>query len=246
MPYSLTKEETKINLEKMTNTVIDLKKKNSIPTQEAEVWIVMDISGSMSNRFRSGLVQKVVDRCMAIGMGFDANKQIDVVAFGQKSHYVGTVTENNLYGFADSIYRDYPLEGDTRYAEAIKMVYEKTLKERSSGLLGLFGKKREIKTLEKPIYVLFFTDGNTNDAAETTNLIKDLSSKGIFFQFIGLGWDHYNYLESLDSMSGRVLDNVNFFPIKDVEAVTDDFMLNKMMEEFSQWVPKARQKGMIK
>jgi hypothetical protein len=245
MPYSLTKEETKINLEKMTSTVIDLKKRNNIETQEAEVWIVMDISGSMSTMFHSGLVQKVVDRCMAIGMGFDANKQIDVVAFGQKSHYVGTVTENSLYGFAESIYRKYPLEGDTRYAEAIKTVYDKALKSRS-GIMGLFGKRTEIKILEKPVYVLFFTDGNTSDSAETTNLIKELSSKGIFFQFIGMGRNHYNYLDNLDKMSGRVLDNVNFFPIKNIDEVTDDFMLDKMMEEFSQWVPKARQKGMIK
>ncbi|WAB25055.1 hypothetical protein M3_0104 [Lysinibacillus phage vB_LfM_LysYB1] len=254
MSYSLTKEEAMINLDKLTREVSLLKKEMNIVGQEAEVWVVMDMSGSMSPLFRDGTVQKVVDRAMAVGMGFDANKQIDVAIFGSSAKYMGAVNENNFYGYADYLWNKQGQMGATYYASAINVIVEESFTEkttsRKGGVLGLFSKKtvetKTIEVLEKPVYVLFFTDGDNHDKPATTQLIRDLSNKGIFFQFIGLGSSSFDYLEKLDNMSGRVLDNANFFQVRNIDDWTDHDILAKMMSEFAGWVPQARAKGFIK
>lgn len=235
-----------INLEKMSKEVVLLKEEKQIAGQEAEVWVVIDISASMDSYFHSGTVQKIVDRAMAVGMGFDANKQIDVVTFGVNGYYEGTVNENNFYGFADAIYRKRSLEGGTRYAKAIEIITENTLKKSAGGLMGLFGKKTEVKQLDKPIYVLFFTDGDNQDKPQTEALIRELSNKGIFFQFVGIGNGGFHFLQRLDDMSGRYLDNCDFFSVSNIDRISDRELFDKMMNEFAHWVPKARSMGLIK
>lgn len=254
MSYTFTKEEAMVNLDKLTREVNLLKKEMNIVGQEAEVHAVIDMSGSMHPLFKNGTVQKVVDRAMAVGMGFDANKEIDVTVFGSNSKYAGSVNENNFFGYADRLFQKYDSLGATYYAKAIDTVVEHHFTEqtttRKGGVLGLFSKKsvetKAIEVLEKPVYVLFFTDGDNHDKPATTQLIRDLSNKGIFFQFIGLGSSSFDYLEKLDNMSGRVLDNANFFQVRNIDDWTDHDILAKMMSEFAGWVPQARAKGFIK
>ncbi|UHA74017.1 VWA domain-containing protein [Paenibacillus sp. 481] len=234
-----------ITLEKMTREVVLVKEAKGLGNQTAEVWAVIDISASIRSYFENGTMQAIIDRAMAVGMGFDANKQIDVVSFGVNSHYEGTVTERNYSGFANDIYRKRNLEGGTQYAEAIKTIRDKTIMAKQGGIAGFFGVKKETKTLDKPVYVLFFTDGDNQDKDETTKLIKELSKYGIFFQFIGVGNASFNYLQKLDDMSGRVLDNVDFFPAKDVVSMDNKVLFEKMINEFAKWVPQARAKGII-
>ncbi|MNN34619.1 hypothetical protein D3C81_1484290 [compost metagenome] len=91
---------------------------------------------------------------------------------------------------------------------------------------------------------MFYTDGDNHDKPETTSLIQELSKRGIFFQFIGIGGASFDYLKGLDGMEGRFLDNAGFFAARDVTS--DDDMFRKMIKEFSSWIPQAREKGLIK
>lgn len=235
-----------ITLEKMTKEVVLVKEAKGLGNQQAEVWAVIDISSSISPYFRDGTMQGIIDRAMAVGMGFDVGKQIDVVSFGVGAYYEGTANERNYSGFAGQIQKNRGFEGGTNYATAIKVIRDRTVMKRSGGIAGLFGAKKEVKTLDNPVYVLFFTDGDNFDKQETTELIRELSGKGIFFQFVGVGRSSFDYLQQLDTMSGRVLDNVNFFPAYDVVNMPDRTLFEKMISEFAGWIPQARSKGLIK
>ena len=53
----------------------------------------------------------------------------------------------------------------------------------------------------------------------------------IFFQFIGIGDNSFSFLEELDDIEGRTLDNANFFAVPDPKKMSPEDMFDKMMEE---------------
>ncbi|MHA6529425.1 VWA domain-containing protein [Paenibacillus sp. BAC0078] len=109
---------------------------------------------------------------------------------------------------------------------------------------GIFRRKSG-GPMKNPIYVAFFTDGDNQDKAATTKLITELSGRGIFFQFIGIGNQAFDYLKKLDDLQNRILDNAGFFAARDVEGQDDTVMYRKMIKEFAAWIPQARAKGFI-
>ena len=68
----------------------------------------------------------------------------------------------------------------------------------------------------------------------------------IFWQFVGLGGKNYGILENLDDMTGRVIDNCNFFALDDLHDISEEALYEKMLEEFPEWLKEARQLGLIK
>ena len=99
----------------------------------------------------------------------------------------------HIYGYVKrEIISKYSMRG-TVYAPIMMDVVNKYLKEDLSAL---------------PVYSIFITDGDNN----TTKLMKKIQSKPIFWQFIGVGDDSISYLEQLDDMGSREIDNANEYP----------------------------------
>lgn len=47
-------------------------------------------------------------------------------------------------------------------------------------------------------------------------------------------------------MQGRVLDNVDFFSVRNIDNMDSKELYSKLLTEFPQWVTDAKAKGIIK
>jgi hypothetical protein len=95
-------------------------------------------------------------------------------------------------------------------------------------------------------YVIFITDGDNSDKNETETIIKRNSRLPIFFQFVGIGSQQFRFLEKLDTMLGRIIDNANFFQVNDISAISDDELYSRLFNEFPNWIKEARKAGIVK
>lgn len=226
--------------------LIDLTKKAAVVLKDkqifgekAQIAVALDISGSMSALYSNGTVQELTDRLLGIGLNMDLDKSIDVYAFGEKSHEVGTATESNHQGFVSNMTRKYRLEGGTNYGGVMKKIIDNSGKKKG----GFFSKK---ELADVPTLVFFITDGDNSDKALAEKLIKDASNQAIFWQFVGVGRAGFNFLQKLDDLKGRFLDNADFFKVSDLSKVSDEDLYNNLLNEFPQWIKDVRNKGILK
>ena len=98
------------------------------------------------------------------------------------------------------------------------------------------------KKSKTPVYVIFITDGDNWDKDDTTAAIQAASKLPIFWQFVGLGNNGYSYLKDLDNMTGRYVDNADFFEVRNANDITYFNLLN----EFPSWLGNDKVKSMIK
>lgn len=244
-------EENLIDLSK--KAAISLTKKG-LTGEIARVGLALDISASMTNQYRSGSVQRVTERLLALAMNFDDNGAADVFVFGQNNYTIGEIAKENFYDFVNrEIYSKRSLEGGTNYAGVMVRIIEHyfpgALTYKKSGLLGM---KRELIVdsskyrKQEPVYIMFVTDGNCFDSNETTEVITKASELGIFFQFVGVGNERFSYLIELDNLNGRFIDNANFFQVRDIDKMSDDELYDKLLTEFPSWIREARSKDVIR
>lgn len=226
-----------IDLTKKAKVVLE---KKQIFGEKAQVVFALDISGSMSSLFNNGTVQELTDRLLGIGMNLDDNQSIDVFAFGMGNHEIGTATEKNYSNFVNgTILKKVNLEYDTKYAGVMDRIANKF----SMPKKGLF--KKTVQAAKTPTYVIFVTDGNNSDPAEAERIIRETSDQAIFWQFVGIGNASFSFLQKLDDMSGRFLDNADFFSVSNLRQVSDEELYEKLLNEFPTWLNQARAKGIL-
>lgn len=232
---------TKINLRK--EQVINLKKESGIGTRsQAQVVLVTDYSGSMSTLYNNGTVQETVERILPFGLAFDDNGEVDSYLFHNQSLPINPVTLNNLSGYIDRETRGKQM-GGTNYAPVLEDIYNQFAPKKTGGLFGIGGTEQP---MDFPVYVIFITDGDNFDKKETETIIRKMSEKGFFIQFIGIGNAGFDFLEKLDNMSGRKLDNVNFFNVSNLKTFTDDALYKGLMMEYPEWFKQARNLNLVK
>lgn len=221
------KEEAEKHLDGVILHAKEEIEKVGLGDQKARVALVLDISGSMRHLFNNGTVDAVVERALALGVNFDDNQAVDVFLFGVKAHDIGEVTKGEFFEFVDrEVQRKYDLEGGTNYAPVIEMVTKKYTSEKGD-----------------PAYVMFVTDGDNGDKRQATAAITEAAKHGIFWQFIGIGGASFSYLETLDTMEGRVIDNANFFDVNDIKSIDDNELYRRMLVEFPSWLKESAEKG---
>lgn len=231
-----------LNLRK--EKVLELKKKLSIPDQKAQVVLCLDYSGSMSAMYYNGSVQALVERILPLGLAFDDNGEVDMYLFDTKCRKVTpNITLSNISGYVkrEIIEKDYDM-GSTSYAPTLKRVTSDFAHEER----GIFGGVKGYEKMDLPVFVIFITDGENGDYRETEKQIIDSSRAGIFFQFVGIGRESFNFLRKLDTLNGRYIDNANFFTVADLSQKTDEDLYALLLNEFPLFVVQARNKGMIK
>ena len=228
---------TVLNLSKEESLkVLDLRKKTvddivvgipQLANITSRVALVLDFSGSMRSLYNDGTVQSIIERIMPIAMKFDDNGELDLWIFENGFHRLNGVTINNFYGLAQNIMSQYRM-GGTQYAPVINDIYSKYVVEEPAQL---------------PNYVIFITDGDNSDKAAATQAITKASGAPIFWQFIGIGNSSFDYLEQLDTMPGRYIDNANFFAIHNINAMEDKDLYSRLFAEYPSWLqdPKAIQ-----
>ena len=97
-----------------------------------------------------------------------------------------------------------------------------------------------------PTYVLFISDGGVGSRRQMQKLLTKAAELPIFWQFVGIGGRDYGALEKLDEMSGRIVDNCNFFSLDRIESVSDERLYELLLEEFPDWLKVAQQKNIVK
>jgi len=275
-PVSLTKQRKLVDMEKRVATqapqLVSLVKtakvsleKKGLGEHTARVALCLDISGSMLRLYRSGRVQKLVERVLALALRFDDDGQVDVWLFGREAHDAGAVTLANFSSYADSVLRRYGLEGGTHYGKVMQKV--------RSHYFGSAGPRTTPRPGELPVYVIFVTDGATSDEKTARTQVTASSYEPLFWQFLAIGrssrsvdpakaptgatrrgrrpalaaWGggEFRFLEELDDMPGRLLDNADFFAVEDPAAIPDDVLFDLLMTEYPGWLTAARAAGLV-
>jgi stress response protein SCP2 len=256
----------RLNLEKRVAAeapqLVNLVKKATISLEKvglgahrAKVCLVLDISGSMGSLYSRGLVQAFAERVLALGCRFDDDGEIDVFLFGRNVHQPAAMNLANCSSYVKKITQLHPLEGDTRYGAAIEAVRKFYFPQN-----GGSEKPPAITAGDTPVYVMFVTDGGTSDAAFTEKQVRASSYEPIFWQFMGIGKGRkskskrllsfadsdFPFLEKLDDLPSRFVDNADFFSVASPDEYPDDALYDKMMTEYPDWLKQARQKGLLR
>lgn len=203
--------------------------KRKISSIVAQVGTAFDVSGSMRDEYRDGLMQTFAERLMPIALRFDDNGQIDNWAFDTRSHYVGEITIKNIETFVNEKVR--PLVGGaTEFSPVLIDIFDHYFTNTTKSLFG--SKKVEI-TVDTPVYLIFQTDGENTDKRETENILGKLESKGIYIQFVGIGTDtSFSFIKKM----GEKFSNVGFMHIPDLRKMSDeqiyDLLINEEFKEF--------------
>jgi len=253
-------------LEQQAPQLLSLVKKVKVSLQKvglsdhcAKVALCLDISASMSSLYKSGKIQRLAEKILALGCRFDDNAAIDIFLFGANAHVVGELSVDNFGGYVDRIIKQYALEGGTYYGKVMQEI-------RSFYFPQGKGKERtKPSTADLPTYVMFVTDGATFDQDVTEQQLKWSSYEPIFWQFMAIGKSHkdvksgglfgafkkiftsnFAFLEKLDTMGGRYIDNANFFSVEDPEMIPDEELYDLLMGEYPSWLKLAREKKLLK
>lgn len=235
----------KISLEKAEKTgnasIIDLTKKSLVQLEkknlldvQARVALVLDASGSMNHQYHNGDVQKVVDRLMPLAINFDNDGSFECWAFAQYTTQLDDVTLTNVNQFIQTTKRGWRnwqvgarINQELPAIEAVINYYQQF----DDGI---------------PVYVLFISDGGVGSGRQMQKVLTQAATLPIFWQFVGIGGRNYGVLEKLDDMTGRIIDNCNFFALERITGISDERLYELLLEEFPSWLNEAKVKGVIR
>lgn len=237
-----------VNLVKQATVSLD---KVGLGAHKAKVCLVLDISGSMRILYKNGLVQAFAERILALGCKFDDDQSIDVFLFGQYVHQVAPMGLHNNAGFIAAALVQHPLEGDTCYGLAMEAVRDFYFPAHKGCDLNSAVRS------DMPVYVMFVTDGTTSDKPRTEKQLRKSSYEAIFWQFMGIGKgkkakvsqavaeSDFPFLEKLDELTGRFIDNANYFSVRSPDELTDSQLYDLLMQEYPAWLQLAKNNGLL-
>jgi hypothetical protein len=209
-------------------------------------------------------VQRLAEKVLALGTRFDDDGEIDVFAFGTNAEAMGAV---GLDSFHDVAQRANGLKGPgggTDYAKAMAAIRRHYLDHD--------GARDRPEPAPLPVYVMFVTDGETGDRDAARDQVVWSAYEPIFWQFMGIGRSSraarpgagaslkkqkrsllkqafstdFAFLEELDELPGRYVDNANFFSVEDPEHVHDDELYDLLMSEYPTWLQEATRLGLLR
>jgi stress response protein SCP2 len=203
--------------------------KQGLVGERAEVVLVLDVSGSSYNLFKNGAYQALVDRCLAAGLLFNDNGEIETYLFDSSVRSGETVTLANRDGWGQRASQTPGIWGGTSYAPPLQQIAA--------------GVQRCAKT---PTFVYFVTDGGNGDRNPTTKIVTEMAGKPIFLKFVAVGREsQFPFLQKLDDLKKREIDNADFFAVQDPKNIDEDKFFELVMQEFRGWLVEARQKGIL-
>ncbi|UBV44622.1 VWA domain-containing protein (plasmid) [Deinococcus taeanensis] len=238
-PVNLKKERQRVLLEKAQQQAPELVslikaaqvslEKRGLDDARYRVKLVLDISGSMHDEYRTGAVQELANRALALAVRLDDDGEVDVYLFGIKPHRKGKLSLDNARSFVQGM--RVKLEGGTHYGPVMAFVREDVSRE-----------GRDLPTL-----VLFITDGGTSNPAGVIQQMRDAAREPIFWKFMGIEQGHVNFdfLEKLDDLTGRVVDNADFFKVPSPVRLPDAQLFDALVNELDVWQRDARRAGIL-
>ncbi|AFZ19596.1 TerD family protein [Allocoleopsis franciscana] len=240
-PINITK---KANISLLKAKVDIVLKKKDIANVIARVALVLDISGSMMHQYSSGAVQAFLERIVPVASRLDDNKTLDIWFFGSRFKRTKSVTEATVDGYIQK-------ECGENKKTFLILKTSSLMKELGFGnneplvILDVIKKYIQEKPSKLPTFVIFLSDGGVTDEQGIKTAMVDAAKYPIFWQFVGLAGSSYGILEKLDTMSGRLVDNADFFHVDDLGKITDEQLYERLLNEFPSWLKAARLKGIL-
>ncbi|SMB88418.1 VWA domain-containing protein [Deinococcus hopiensis] len=213
-------------------------KKRGLDEHTARVALVLDISASMSSLYRSGVVQRVAEKTLALASRFDDDGRMDVLLFGLNAHDVGEIGIEGIGGAVDGLLRRHALEGGTMYGKAMDAVRRH--------YFGPTQQRRQPLAQPTPVYVLFITDGETFDKPVAETQLRDASFEPVFWKFVGVGKERFEFLQKLDDLTGRYVDNADFIQVADIDRTPDAQLYELLLQEYDTYLTAARGRGLLR
>lgn len=214
-------------------SLVQLEKKNLLDVQ-ARIALVLDASGSMNWQYKNGDVQKVVNRLMPLAISFDNDGSFECWSFAQYTTQLDDVTLTNVTDFINQTRRGWKnWQVGARINEEIPAI---------EAVINYYQQFND----DIPVYVLFISDGGVGSGRHMQKLLTEAAKLPIFWQFVGIGGRSYGVLEKLDDMTGRVVDNCNFFDLDSITSISDERLYELLLEEFPMWLNAAKAKQVIR
>ena len=224
----MVSDRSPVLLQKFDAATVSLEKRG-LSGERAEVILVLDVSGSSAPLFRNGSYQELIDRFLAAALLFDDNGTIDTLLFDHRVHDAEPVTVANREGWTDRTTKRKGIWGTTKYAPPLERIAQ-----------GL----RRGATM--PTYVAFVTDGGNSDRKAAADVVLRASGLPMFIQFMAIGReDDFPFLQKLDELTGREVDNAGFVAVENVKAMSDEDFYARVMSEFPAWLAAARKTGIL-
>lgn len=224
----MVSDQSPVLLQKFDAATVSLEKRG-LSSERAEVILVLDVSGSSHPLFKNGSYQELIDRFLAAALLFDDNGTIDTLLFDHRVHDAEPVTVANREGWTDRTTKRKGIWGTTKYAPPLERIAQ-----------GL----RRGATM--PTYVAFVTDGGNSDRKAAAEVVLRASGLPMFIQFMAIGReDDFPFLQKLDELTGREVDNAGFVAVENVKAMSDEDFYARVMSEFPAWLAAARKAGIL-
>jgi hypothetical protein len=203
--------------------------KRGLDGVRAEGVLILDHSGSMRADYRSGAVQKLVERALGFALQIDADGKIPVIAFDRRVWPAVEVTVDNYAGVVDRDIWHRDQMGSTDLAAAL------------GELMAI------ADSTDAPIFAIVVTDGVPDSKPAATKLVCELARYPAFIKFLAIKPDARGYLQDLDDLdaSKRLLDNVDAKFIPDPDAMSDLEFADAMADEWDTWIVAATRAGVL-
>lgn len=253
MAISLAKVEQEapalLNMAKQSRVSLE---KNNLNGVTAKVVLVLDHSGSQKGRYQSGSMQRLAERALAIATSFDDDGNIDLFFFDTHADYMGEISLSNYQGSIDRLRAGRHM-GTTAYDKAFYAVrdhfgFEPVSVAPEKSLFGFKKKSVEhsVASSDVPVYAIFLTDGAPNSKPDAVRALTEVSYAPIFWKFLSIGKDNMEFLQKLDDLDNRYIDNADYQHLGlDVDSVSDEELFDLMLVEFKEWLVEAKQKNLL-
>lgn len=236
---TLSKEEATQALQLRKETFTLVLQKGGNEQLRARIVFVMDKSGSARPLFSQGTVQRVIERLLPVSLRLDDDGELDMYLFSSDSKAykrLDSITDRDFYDYVNRQILGRPENnfwGGTHYAPIINEIVQH------------YGIN---KPSTDPTLVIFITDGANSDRTDTVKALTNAAHYPIFWQFIGLNEDEdeFKFLQKLDDLKDRVIDNADFFQLNDIDEISDEDLYFRLMTEFPGWINQARKQGILR
>ncbi|MBC9706048.1 MAG: VWA domain-containing protein [Enterococcus sp.] len=246
-----------ISIEKEAPELLSLVKKSQVEIQKqhlegqrAKVGLCIDFSGSMSKDYKNGSIQRLAEKVLALSTHLDDDGNIDLFVFDTNADYLGEISLSDYKGAVERLTAGRHM-GRTFYAKPFALVrnhYNMVPANRNAGFFKSFKKpaNSEIVKSDLPIFMIFLTDGAPDDKTDAVRTLSEVSAAPIFWKFLSIGPRPIEFLQKLDDLKDRHMDNADYQYLgTDVEALSDEKLFEAMLVEYRDWLAECRRHNMI-
>jgi len=231
---SLRKEQVAVSLEKRGAAGLT-----------ARVVLVLDASGSMTGLYAGGVVGRVVERMAAVAAQLDDDGQMQAWTFASRPARLPDFELGELPEWIRLHVRVGAMMKQRRLEPGQLDMKTVGIQNEEQKVIAEVRTFVQFNPAPEPTLVLFFSDGGVYRNAEIEKELTAAATEPLFWQFVGLGHAGFGVLERFDELPGRVVDNVGFFAVDDIDEVPDAELYDRLLSEFPSWITAARSAGVL-